>query len=247
MWSVFHFADARLASSFAAAIQDDTSWSGNYVLLEKSLLNSATFYSPSGINLGVVTFTDTAAGWTMDMEHLNKTIVDKIIYSPSHDANNGSVAFTAMCNANNSTNNTSGATNVCFTGSLSDYNVQVPQPGYRQQPGEFQGYLNLTLTANHSNILNTSTTTTNLTTGRTNYQGIGLTLPPLGYWFLENGSIILDVLWGIDANRACDGLRINLAKDLEVAGWSVFGIVWWWWRLWGQDGECIWSESSFNQ
>jgi hypothetical protein len=188
--------------------------------------------------LGDVIFAQNNPNWTMTISGTNGSVnLHEIVYTTTPNSINPA-KFTGFCrtNPNSSTNED----NVCFTGSLLPIDLSWATTSTRSHPGEYQDSLNITLASNHSGAFNTSGSGTNISTSRVLYQGIGLSLPPLGQWYL-NSSTILHVFWNSTQKRACDGLKINLSNDNEVAAWSVLGVVWAWWKVWGENGGCEWS------
>jgi hypothetical protein len=235
IWGVLHLADERLISSFNNNSRDD--WAGKYVLLQKTFDGStASFYSSTGVPLGDVVFTQEFERWTMEFG--NGTVgsigLKEVVYNLNSNYTSA-MNLTGSCQSNANTSN-----HTCFTGGLLPIDFSENMPSDKSYPGEFQHSLDLTMTSNQTGGFNTSSSIIDVFTLRTLYQGIGLTLPPLGEWYL-NSTTILHVFWSTDSNRACDGLRINLSSEFEVASWSIFGIIWEWWKQWGENGGCPWN------
>jgi hypothetical protein len=227
LWGVLHLGDTKLVSTFA---DQSRLLGGNYVQLNKDQTGHSILYSPSGRVLGDVSFTEGSLSWTMQINDSSVNLT-QIIYSGVTPTNGpDEIQLTASCRPSVGDN----STRLCFTGTLLPYDISlVPR---KSHPGEYQGILNLTLKAGQNDTFNNSMFVS-LSTSTSLYQGIGHTYPPVGQWYVGN-TLILGVLWNITENRACDGLRINLAKNSEVLSWSVLGIVWNWWKVWADNGGC---------
>lgn len=236
IWGTIHLAGIKLDGYMASYASED--WAGNFVLLGKTWNgSSAAFYSPTGIKLGDVSFSDSTSNWRMSLTGNNNTI-STIIYSDPNQTQN--VQLTAFCRSD--TNETS-QTRSCITGSLTNDPVKYAKGPVGPPSGEFAGDFNLTLSSpNRTDIFNS---TIHLTAKNSDYQGIGRKYAPLGYWYLGSAPVI-HVIWNSTQNRACDGLRINLSKQNENAGFQLVGMVWEWWKLWSQNGDCSWELNTDN-
>ena len=238
IWGTIHLGDSELRKSVEAFSKE--AWAGNYVSIEKTRNSSSvTFYSPSRVILGDVKFTENPRGWIMSIN--GSTGIDEIVYSRNtNDTLAIELAIFCRAERDSISNNTSS----CITGQLNNDPVKHTK-GQDIHPGEFKGDFNLTLSvSNRTDILNTSAPTVNLRASPSDYQGIGQKFAPLGRWYL-NSSIILHVAWSSGANRACDGLTINLAKKFDAVGWTLVGLIWEWWKSWSQGGGC--PQGSENQ
>jgi hypothetical protein len=229
IWGTMHLAGIRLAATTEGNTKED--WAGSYILMEKTWNGSSvTFYSPTGINLGDIDFSDSAQNWTMSLRNGN---ISTISYSESTTTQ--TVQLTALCPS--ATNDTS-QTQICISGGLANDPVKSTKGPIGSPSGEFSGDFNLTLSSpNQTDIFNQ---TIHLRAGNSDYQGIGKNYAPLGYWYL-NTSPVIHVIWNSTQNRACDGLRINLSNQYENAGLVLVGIIWEWWKLWSQNGGCSWA------
>jgi hypothetical protein len=233
IWGVLHLADVELDNSFNTYSHND--WAGKYVLLQKTFNGSSAFiYSSTGVLLGEAIFIQGFQSWTMALNGTEGLAdLKEIIYNETSNSTDA-LQFTGFCHPGGN------STNICFSGDLLPIDISVQDSDSRYDPGEYVQSLNITLSSNGTETFNTSSQTANLSTSRLLYQGIGLTLPPLGEWYL-NSATILHVLWSTGSNTACDGLRINISSNYEVASWSLFGIIWEWWKSWGESGGCSWD------
>jgi hypothetical protein len=227
LWGVLHLGDTKLVSTFA---DQSRLLGGNYVQLNRDRTGPSVLYSPSGKVLGNVGFTESTLSWTMQINDSSVNLTQIIYSGITNTLNPDEIHLTASCRSNVGTN----STGLCFTGTLLPYDISLTPR--KSHPGEYQGSLNVTLEAGQNVTFNNSVFA-NLSTSTFLYQGIGHAYPPVGQWYVGN-TLILGVLWNITGNRACDGLRINLAKNSEVLSWSVLGIVWKWWKLWADNGGC---------
>jgi hypothetical protein len=233
IWGVIHLANVELDNSFNTYSHDD--WAGKYVLLQKTFNgSSASIYSSTGVLLGEVVFTQGFQSWTMALNDTEGPVDLKEIVYNENSNDTDALQFTGSCRPGVNSSNT------CFSGNLLPIDIAVQDSGSKYNRGEYVQSLNITLSSNRTETFNTSSQTANISTTRLLYQGIGLSLPPLGEWYL-NSATILHVLWSTGSNRACDGLRINLSSDYEVVSWSLFGIIWEWWKSWGESGGCSWD------
>jgi hypothetical protein len=229
-WGIVHLANSRLQQNFASYSSED--WVGNYVVLENTWNGSiGCLYSPMGIELGSIIFTEIPKGWALAINGSREGF-DTITYTNA--TNLTPTTFNATCRKGN------GTSNPCLFGGL----VSQPVPNYSLQPHssepEYDVPINMTISPlNQSTSLNISSVET-VGTSSQYYQGIGLNYPPLGTWF-QDSSTLLQVLWSTSSSKACAGLRINLSKENEVLAWPVLGIIWEWWERWGQNGGCPWS------
>ena len=213
-------------------------WVGNYVVVEKTFNGTtASFFSPSGHQIGSVIFTERSdEEWGMVIEPPSVGI-EQIVYT--NQTEEGSpIMFNATCVAqqNHTGNN-------CITGGVVGLVIPYVSSGSQgtsssHQRPEFYGDLNITISAfNPFNTLNISSNTANVSCTNSEYQGIGGQYPPLGSWYYDNNEI-LQVLWSPGSNRACGGLTINLSNSYEGMSWSVLGIVWGWWKQWVENSGC---------
>jgi hypothetical protein len=228
LWGILHLGDTKLVSTYNQETQHTV---GNYVQLNRNA--SALLYSPSGKLFGNVNFNEGSLSWTMQINGASGNLTEIIYSGVTYSADPDEIHLTAYC-SDHGTNGSGNGTRLCFTGNLLPYYLSLSP--VKHYPGEFQGNINLTLFANQSNTFNNSPSV-DLYTSRLQYQGIGHTYPPVGQWYVNN-TVILTVLWNMTSNRACDGLRVILAENVEVLSWSVLGIVWKWWNLWADGGGC---------
>jgi len=231
LWGTLFYARAKLTQTFVLFSAED--WAGNYVVVEKSFNGSTTsLFSRQGTKLGDVFFNDVSAGWTMAINSTAES-VQKFTFT---NTTRNTPVFNATCRAS-STN----ISDPCFTGGLiNEPALYNPGPGHRPVE-EYDSSLNVTISAlNNSAFLNISSNVSDVWTSFEEYQGIGLLYPPLGAWYV-NATPILEVIWSISSGRACDGLLINLSKDHEILAWPIVGMIWEWWKQWGETGGCSWS------
>ena len=243
IWGVLYLAEVKLQRTMTLFEAED--WAGNYVVVQKTSGGSvASYYSPSGTQLGSVSFGDASNGWTMDVSGVPNNFQHFFYSNPGEET---PITVNATCNINadrasNSTSNGDTASTPCLTGELVEGPIPY-NPGTGHRPvAEYFNNINLTIfpppnSADSNNTLSPATVWTN----EDYYQGIGLQYPPLGSWYL-NSTEILQIMWSLNSSRACDGMRINLSKDQEVIAWPILGIVWEWWMLWGEgQGLCQWT------
>jgi hypothetical protein len=230
LWGVMHLGDTKLVSTFNQEAQQSA---GNYVQLNRGQNPSALLYSPSGKLLGNVNLNEGSLSWTMQINGASGNLTEIIYSGVTYLTDPDEIHLTAYCSYHG-TNGSADGTRLCFTGNLLPYYLSLSP--VKHYPGELQGNINLTLFANQSNTFNNSPSV-DLYTSRLQYQGIGHTYPPVGQWYVNN-TVILTVLWNMTSNRACDGLRVILAENVEMLSWSVLGIVWKWWNLWADNGGC---------
>jgi hypothetical protein len=229
LWGTIHLAGTRLDGYMVSYASED--WAENFILLGKTWNgSSAAFYSPTGIKLGDIGFSDSTINWRIS---LNNNTISTIIYSDPDQTQN--IQLTAFCRSD--TNETS-QTRSCITGSLTNDPVKSAKGPVGPPSGEFAGDFNLTLSSpNRTDIFNS---TIHLRAGNSDYQGIGKKYAPLGYWYLGSAPVI-HIIWNSTQNRACDGLRINLSKQYQSEGFTLVGMVWEWWKVWAQNGDCSWD------
>jgi hypothetical protein len=225
------FANTRLQNLNDVYLVQDT-WAGSYVILETSSnASSGVLYSSSKVNLGQLEYTTVSGGWTVRFPASQP--VETISYAnPIGDPDDIPIRFNASCNGDES--------ETCFTGGLTEqpphYNgtENCYQDTCDAHP-EFSGQLSWYIQSPNPATLN-ATSNVNVVTFNNQYQGIGNSYPPLGYWYL-NGSPILQVSWPYSG--PCNGLQIFLSKEYEGISYSVLGLVWQWWRLWGASQGAI--------
>lgn len=233
IWGTIHLAGTRLDAVMEGYANED--WAANYILMAKTWNgSSAQVFSPTGINLGDVSFSDAAQNWTMS---LSNSTISAITYSDPNKTQ--AVQLTAFCLKNIAEPT---KTENCITGALANDPVKSTKGPIGPPSGEFSGDFNLTLSS-PKNSLSSFNGTIHLRAGTSDYQGIGKNYAPLGYWYW-NSTPIIHVIWNSTQNRACDGLRVNLSKQYEDAGLTLVGIVWEWWKLWSQNGGCAWDLNS---
>jgi hypothetical protein len=188
-------------------------------------------YSSNGAIIGQLAFTTISKGWTVEFPQSQQGI-EKITYAnPIGTPYDVPIQFNATCNPfSNST-----SSDTCLTGGL--ISQPAPYNGSRScdkdscsPVGDFSG--DITVFLKSSNPISTLNVTTNvnLQTSAKAYQGIGKQWAPLGYWYFNNVPVI-QVAWPYSG--PCDGLQIFLSKDYEGMSYSVLGLIWQWWRLWG--------------
>jgi hypothetical protein len=231
LWGTLFLANAKLTQTFVLFSAED--WAGNYVIVEKSFNGSTTLlFSHQGTLLGDVLFNEVSAGWTMDINSTAENVQKFTFTNSTKDT----PVFNATCRAP--------STNIsysCFSGGLeNEPALHTTEPG--DHPAEeYDNSLNVTMSAiSNSTFLNISSNVWNVWTSFEEYQGIGLKYPPLGTWYV-NTTPILEVIWSVTSGRACDGLLINLSKDHEILAWPIVGMIWEWWKQWGEAGGCSWS------
>ena len=217
-------------------------WADKYVIFNTALNgSSASLYSSEKVNLGDVLFTQTSVGWTMQVpeipdfqQTLEHVVYTNSILSSNLETYSVPTRFNATCR-NNSTDN-------CVTGALTDpapYNTDL---GFYCGPGQYNANSNdgcAELYPDFGGDINLSLSppgnATNIWTSYQNYQGIGKSYGPLGYWY-SGTSPILQVAWITTSAEGdpCQGLEIYLSNDYEEASWIVLGLVWQWWIVWAQ-------------
>jgi len=244
IWGILYLADTKLRRTMTLFEAED--WAGNYLVVQKTFSGSvASYHSPNGTQLGAVSFADASNSWTMDVTGGPEGF-QHFVYSDPEDETpltvNATCQVSKTNSQSNSTSNGSITSSPCLTGGL--YEGPIPyNPGVGHRPvAEYFNSINLTIfpprnSTESSNAFSPATVWTN----ENYYQGIGLQYPPLGSWYL-NTTEILQIIWSSNSSRACDGLRINLSKDHEVIAWPILGIIWEWWRQWGEgQGLCQWT------
>jgi hypothetical protein len=228
----------HLSNTNKAYLAEDV-WADKYVIFNTAMNgSSASLYSSENVNLGDVLFTQTSAGWTMQIpeipdsqQTLEYVVYSKAILSSNLETYSTLIQFSATCRNN--------STNTCITGAVTD-----PAP-YNEDLGSYCGPTQYSsndqgcavLYPDFGGEINVSIlppgNATNIWTSYQNYQGIGKSYGPLGYWFSDTSPIV-QVAW-ITTNAEgdpCQGLEIYLSKDYEEASWIVLGLVWQWWIKW---------------
>ena len=243
IWGVLHLADVKLRRSLTLFEAED--WAGNYVIVQKTFSGSvASYYSQSGTKLGDISFADVSNGWTMDVTGGPENLQH---FSYSDFGSGTPITVTATCqisspsNVSNGTFKSNSTSSLCLTGQF--HQDPIPyNPGTGHRPvAEYFNDLNLTISPPNSTESNNTFGATTVWTNQNYYQGIGLLYPPLGSWYL-NTTEILEIIWSPNSTRACDGIRINLSKDHEEVAWPILGVIWEWWKKWGEgQGLCQWT------
>jgi hypothetical protein len=220
------FANTRLQNLNNVYLIQDT-WAGSYVLLETSSnASSGVLYSSNKASLGQLQYTTNSAGWTI--EFTESQPVQTISYAnPVGDPDDIPIRFNASCNSNSS--------EACFTGGLTR---QPPQYNGSEScyqdtcdpTPEFSGEITVYFKSPNPAATLNATSNVNVVTSNDQYQGIGKQYPPLGYWYF-NGTPILQVSWPYSG--PCNGLQIFLSREYEGISYSVLGLAWQWWRIWG--------------
>ena len=161
-------------------------------------------------------------------------VIEKIIYT--NETKTSPIVFSATCRASSS--NASHA--LCLNGGLNRTPVPYhPGVGHRSV-AEYDSPINITISPlNNSASFNISSNKSFVWTTYSEYQGIGGNYPPLGSWYLDTTEV-LEVSWSPNGTRACQGLVINLSKGNELVAWPIVGVIWGWWRQWGENGGCRW-------
>jgi hypothetical protein len=226
---------AKTRQRDAYGVYSSQTWSNQYVVLQSAATNS--FYSSSGVNLGVLDAVQRNgfSGWTMEIHDSESTI--QIIKYPIFYP----MQFNATCQ---SPSNNSVVDN-CVSGEF----INQPAPGYdfsdfdpQLQLPEFSGLLNLTVTSLNPLAFLNVTSNPDVWTSAQAYQGIGGLYAPLGEWYVNN-STLLQVGWSLESDGPCQGLQISLAEDYEEISLILVGIIWQWWVYWAENlGDCNWDS-----
>ena len=220
-------------------------WADQYVIFNTaSNGSSASLYSSEHAMLGNVLFQQTSLGWTMQIPG-SQSILKRVLYSnPISEFQ--PIQFNASCHGQDN------STDSCLTGTVSQpspYNTDIgsycgPE---RDENGnceriypDFGGSINL--------FLSPAPNATKIWTSYENYQGIGKSYGPLGYWYCDT-SPCLQVAWITTSaeGNPCEGLEIYLSQEYDEASWIVLGLVWQWWMTWVQHNyDNIQSSSACN-
>ena len=237
------FANIRRRNLNDVYLVKDT-WAGTYVVLDTSSnASSGSLYSSDRANLGQLLFTTISGGWTVEFPESQQGI-EKIIYANAirdprdYDSVYTPIRFNASCNPFSNSN----SSDICLTGGLirqpapyngsSDCNSdQVCRPN-----PDFSGDITVFLRSPNPIPTLNITSNVNVVTSADAYQGIGKHFAPLGYWYFNNVPIV-QVAWPYLG--PCDGLQVFLSKEYEGISWSVLGLVWQWWRSWGEAAQDI--------
>jgi hypothetical protein len=236
------FANTRLHNLNDAYLKQDT-WAGSYVILEPSSnASSGVLYSSNKAIVGQLQYTTVSGGWTVEFPE--SQLVQTISYAnPIGDPDDIPIRFNASCSSTSS--------EACFTGGLTrqppHYNgtQNCNDDGNCDPTPDFSGQITVYLKSPNPAATLNATSNINVVTSNDQYQGIGKQYPPLGYWYF-NGSPILQVSWPYSG--PCDGLQIFLSREYEGISYSVLGLVWQWWRIWGASQGtittvCGWTSS----
>ena len=231
IWAVLHVAQQKFHQSFEIFAAED--WAGSYVVVEKTSNGSqGMLYTMNGTLIGQVGFTQHVTQWSVSVnssvENIQNIVYTNNTRTPPFAFN--AVGFNATCRAN-------GTATQCLTGGLE----QLPIFDLGRTGVEYKNTLRFHISAtNGLRFAEVAPNGTDVITWGAQYQGIGASYPPLGSWSVGNNTI-LDVMWSTNSGTACAGLRVNLSKNDEVLGWPVLGLIWQWWREWGESGGCSWS------
>ena len=220
-------------------------WAGSYVVLDSDIANGTTglVYSRSGESLGNTTFAYSQRGWSVYPGNGSQPLAN-IIYNnavPNQTWPRGD-SFSATCKGNYTRN--------CTIGALAENPVSVLNgSSANTKKPEFTIYPSLEITSLVPfSVFNMTSISTAAWTTYAWYQGIGQVYPPLGIWTLDGTEPIIQVVWSTSSFGACQGLEVFLSGDHEGIAWLVFGYIWQWWMMWGNnDGGCInWPNSTVD-
>lgn len=218
-------------------------WAGSYIILDSTIGNGTTglTYSRNGESTGNTTLTYFQGGWSVQTSNGSQPLAN-IIYNnavPNQIWPQGTM-FSATCKGTDTHN--------CTIGGLISNPVSVLNGSTNSNTPEFnQNFIVLQITTLVPfSVLNVTSNTTNALASNQAYQGIGQVYAPLGVWTLgDKFDTILEVAWSTSSFGACQGLEVFLSNDNEGIAWLVFGLVWQWWMMWGENqGGCInWANS----
>jgi hypothetical protein len=218
-------------------------WAGSYVVLDSNIANGTIglVYSRSGQSLGNTTFAYSQRGWSVHPGNGSQPLAN-IIYNkavPNQTLPCGDT-FSATCKVNNTCN--------CTTGGLAENPVSILKgSSANTKKAEFTIQPTIEIgNLNPDSVFNMTTIGTAAWTTNTWYQGIGQVYPPLGFWIVGGLGPMVEVVWSTSSFGACQGLVVFLSADYEGIAWLVFGYIWQWWMMWGNnDGRCInWPNST---
>jgi hypothetical protein len=232
---------ANNTNTVVSTILAQDAWAGSYVILNSNVANGTTglTYTRNGESTGNATFEYFQGGWSVRPSNGSQPLAN-IIYTnavPNQTYPRGTL-FSATCKGNYTGNCTIGGLPADPISVLNGSNTNIHTP-------EFNNYLTLGVTSLVPlPVLNMSGKSTVAWTTNQAYQGIGGVYAPLGVWTLGNFPII-QVAWSTSSFGACQGLEVFLSKDNEGIAWLVFGLIWQWWFMWGENyGGCInWANS----
>jgi hypothetical protein len=235
----------QLANSMNAIVSSTLAqnpWVGSYVILDSNVANGTTglTYTRNGESTGNATFEYFQSGWSVRPSNGSQPLANIIYnYAVPNQTYPFGTKFSATCKGNYTGNCTIGGLTANPVSVLNGSSTDSHTP-------EFKNYLTLQVTSLVSlSVLNMSGNTTVPWTTNQAYQGIGGVYAPLGVWTLGNYPII-QVTWSTSSFGACQGLEVFLSEDNEGISWLVFGLIWQWWFMWGENyGGCIdWANSS---
>lgn len=232
IWAVFDVAGSKWQQSFQTFQAEE--WAGKYVIVAKTWNGSTgTLFLKNGQEIGQLEFTELATQWSMALSPPIPASIDNVVFTNVTNLE-GSIGFNATCFSLNRT------IVPCMAGGLEQF---PPLPYYdgSRQVAEYAGNLVFNITpTNGFQYQDLPPNGTEITTWGMQYQGIGVSYPPLGTWSVNNNTL-LDVMWSMNSSTACAGLRVNLSSEEEMLTWPVLGLIWQWWVQWGEGGGCSWS------
>jgi hypothetical protein len=209
---VLHVADSEAVRIYNS--QDP--WVAKFLILSQPQPTTGYLYTRDGGQLGFADYTWNAQTFGLEIQASDPLIKTQASLSNTSDPH----TMNATCRSTGQ---------VCLTADWPN-----DRTWKREIASTAELLSNYTLTVH----LNNTTFTLDATT--TSYQGIGMTLAPLGTWYYTaNATPAVQVLWAISPNRACDGLKLNMNNGDEA--WIIATWIWRWWYVWGTStGNCHW-------